>query len=315
MRGAIAALALYAGAALAQMPGDPLQLLQRAASAAARLNYAGVFVYQSGLGVESSRIAHRLDNAGERERIEVLDGSPREVIRFNDEVQCFLPDQKLIIIDRLGSRRPFPSFASNGLPSVGEHYAVRRGGVVRVAERDGIFVTIEPRDNWRYKHEIWVDAATGLLLKSVLYGLSGDAIESVAFTELRVGINLQDAALTTKLNTEGWKVQRAGGGNLKKEADSWVFRTAVPGFRKVSVSHRQLHSGGAEADHFVFSDGLAAVSVFIEPSSKPVEPPVAEAVGPLNVYRRLMPGFQVIAMGDVPAATLRALAEGAERRP
>lgn len=94
------ALVLFAigGALAAPAFGDQntevLAWLQRVAAAAQRLNYTGTFTYQSGRASETSRITHLVDASGEMEKLEVLDGSPREVVRYNDEVKCYLPEEK-----------------------------------------------------------------------------------------------------------------------------------------------------------------------------------------------------------------------------
>ena len=67
--------------------------LQRVVAAPRQHNYIGIFVYSSGSYMETSRIVHVVNKEGERERIEVLDGLPREVIRNNDEVKCYFPAQ------------------------------------------------------------------------------------------------------------------------------------------------------------------------------------------------------------------------------
>ncbi|MCZ7654833.1 MAG: hypothetical protein M5R42_11945 [Rhodocyclaceae bacterium] len=43
------------------------------------------------------------------EKLEVLDGSPREVVRNNDEVRCFLPEDKLVIVEKRGKIKTFPA--------------------------------------------------------------------------------------------------------------------------------------------------------------------------------------------------------------
>ena len=61
---------------------DGLALLQRIAQGSRQLTYSGTFVYRSGDKVDTSRIAHSLIDGLEAERIEALDGSPREVVRI-----------------------------------------------------------------------------------------------------------------------------------------------------------------------------------------------------------------------------------------
>jgi sigma-E factor negative regulatory protein RseB len=60
----------------------------------------------------------------------------------------------------------------------------------------------------------------------------------------------------------------------------------------------------------VFSDGLASVSVFIEPRSPQTEAMRGLAkVGAAFAFSRDLDGHQVTAVGEVPAATVEAIAE------
>ena len=89
----LSAILLAPGAVLAD---EGLALLQRIAQGSRQLTYSGVFVYRSGDRVDTSRIAHAVSDGVEIERIEALDGSPREVVRIGSEVKCFLPEDKLL---------------------------------------------------------------------------------------------------------------------------------------------------------------------------------------------------------------------------
>jgi sigma-E factor negative regulatory protein RseB len=66
--------------------------------------------------------------------------------------------------------------------------------------------------------------------------------------------------------------------------------------------------------HVVFSDGLASISVFIEPGGSATETETVSAVGPLNVYRRQVGEHRLVVMGEVPALAVKRLGDGIERR-
>ena len=85
-----AALALPV-AAHAQTETEGWQRLKKVQEAARQADYAGVFTWQQGASLQSSRIVHIVDGTGERERVEVLDGAAREFIRHNEVVQCLVP--------------------------------------------------------------------------------------------------------------------------------------------------------------------------------------------------------------------------------
>src|SRR5580765_6861556 len=100
---------LPVSAATAQTDISALQWLQRIYAATEKLSYAGTFVYQQGQQVETSRIAHVVEASGPRERLETLDGIPREIIRTGDEVVCYLPSSLTVRSDKQPGRRPFPA--------------------------------------------------------------------------------------------------------------------------------------------------------------------------------------------------------------
>jgi sigma-E factor negative regulatory protein RseB len=63
------------------------------------------------------------------------------------------------------------------------------------------------------------------------------------------------------------------------------------------------------AQHLIFSDGLAAISVFIEPSaSSGPRPPEAATMGSANAYSTSVQGHVITAVGEVPPATVREIA-------
>ena len=84
----------------AQQGADAAAWLKRIFSATEKLSYTDTFVYQQGEHSETSRITRIVDPSGVHERLEVLDGTPREIIRFNEEVKCYIPSTMTVKIDR-----------------------------------------------------------------------------------------------------------------------------------------------------------------------------------------------------------------------
>ena len=68
----------------------------------------------------------------------------------------------------------------------------------------------------------------------------------------------------------------------------------------------------------VYSDGLAAVSVFIEPLEArrdPIHPGIA-SMGALHVFTREVANHMVTVVGEAPAASVQRIANAVEyRRP
>lgn len=295
---------------------DALEWLQRMGVAAKTLNYSGVFVYQARGRSETSRVTHVSDASGEHERLETLDGAPREVVRNNDEVTCYLPEERLVVVDRAGVER-FPERVLSRLSVLGENYVVRLGGTGRIAGREAQLVLVLPRDSMRYGYKLWADAASGLLLKAGTIGEGEDVIEQFAYTEVSVGM-VPDRAKLKPRTARGpdWQVVKVSGTELKADDVAWAFRVLPPGFRLQSVVKRVMRGSGGTALHAVFSDGLASVSIFIEQVQKGGETPeVTLNAGSTGMFRRVLAdGHLVTALGEVPGVTLQRIAEGVEAR-
>jgi sigma-E factor negative regulatory protein RseB len=304
-------------AAAQQGAGEALQWLQRVSTAAQKLTYSGVFVYQSGNRGETSRITHVVENNGETERLEVLDGSPREIIRQNDEVRCFLPENRLLIVARRSSRRTFPALLPGTMAGLTEHYVIRKGPAGRVAGIDSLSIIIEPKDDNRYGHELWFDPLTGLLLKAGLVGEKGEPLETVAFTAVKIGGPVDREALKSRLEAKsgGWQVYDVRSNDTRGDDGLWLFKHNLPGFRRLSWLRQQMRPDAPEATQVIFSDGLAAVSVFIEPSAgQERSADDAFSMGAISVYRRQLAEYRLVVLGDVPPAALRRFADGIEPR-
>ena len=163
----------------AETPADAMAWLKKIAAASRQLNYAGTFVYQHGRQMESSRIAHMADANGEYEKLETLDGPPREIIRNNENVTCYVPDNKTVIIEKRTARQ-FPALLPEQLTGITDNYVVTKGGQDRVAGYDCQVVVLEPRDNLRYGHKFCVELATGLPLRARIYNDKNEMVESFA---------------------------------------------------------------------------------------------------------------------------------------
>lgn len=307
-----------AGSALAAPPGDPLAWLGRISTAAQKLEYSGTFIYQSGSLMETSRITHGVDAQGEFEHLVALDGSPREVIRNGGEVSCVLPGRKTVIIDQAGGRHQFPGRLPESFAGLAENYRIQKGGTGRVAGHDAQLIVLEPKDELRYGHQFWADMASGLLLKARLVDEQGSIIEQFSFSEVHIGGKVErDVASPRPAQGAGWKIVDARGSQIPMDQTGWAVRDPLPGFKHVSAVRRQLGRGHGAALHMMFSDGLAAISVFVEPAEESERGglPADSTAGSVSIYTRVTGVYRLTALGEVPALALRRLADGLEPRP
>jgi sigma-E factor negative regulatory protein RseB len=81
------------------------------------------------------------------------------------------------------------------------------------------------------------------------------------------------------------------------------------GFRMVTRSAQALPGSSEPVEHMVFTDGVASVSVFVEPrkaNTKPEEGPAR--VGSSSAFSTVVDGHQVTAVGEVPPTTVEFIA-------
>ena len=151
----VAAGALVGSPATAQesRTRTDVQWIQAVRQAAQRVNYQGTVVYQAGGEMRSSRITHMFDGTHSHERIQTLDGKPREYIRrrssASDEVQCLIPETRRIRIEQRNVEESFPGLSSASPEEILERYTLKLGEVERVAGIECQMLTLEPKDNAR----------------------------------------------------------------------------------------------------------------------------------------------------------------------
>ena len=296
---------------------DGVALLKKMASASRRLNYSGTFVYQHAGQNETSRIVHFVNPAGgEFEKLETLDGPAREVIRTNDHVTCYLPDSKTVLIEKRSSRR-FPALLPEQLSGVADNYVVSVTGMDRVAGYDCRVVLLEPKDKLRYGHQFCAEAGSGLPLRSRTLSEKNQLLEAFAFTELRIGGSFSRDQVRSRYaaRSKEWKVDHSALAITDVPADTgWSLTRQPTGFKKLTELKRSIAGRAGMVSHIVYSDGLAAVSVFIEPLPKARPARSLSHQGAVNIYIRPIADHMVTVLGEAPAATVMQIANSLEFR-
>jgi len=301
-------------AASAARAEDAVEWLTRAATAARQLNYVGTIVYQHGAVVETSRLVHRYDLGEEFDKLVNLDGPAREVIRSRGEVRCFYPDAQVVRIEPRTFRNAFPSVSAQQQKALAEYYDFRKAEAARVAGLETQAWVFEPKDGLRYGHKFWADAATGLIVKARVVDEHGGTLEQFSFTEVSIGVKIEPEMVnpTWPPQPPGWRIRQSGRLEAESKETGWVATRVPPGFAKIVDGFRHVQ-GKREVAHLVFSDGLVAVSVFVEPVGAR-HPSGSSAQNGLNVYSRQLDENLVTVLGQVPPLTLRQIANSVTHR-
>jgi sigma-E factor negative regulatory protein RseB len=304
---------MLADTVLAAAPDEhPLLLLERARLAAQRLDYRGIFFHQRGHEVASTRITHLRSGHPLQERLERLDGPPSVTLRHGDELKTYLPHQKRLLIESRHVQPGFPGLVPVNREAIDRYFAVRRFDGGRIAGRATNAIALDPRDDYHYAYRFWSDTRTGLLLRAQTLSEQGEVVEQVTFTEVKLG-SIRPALLKAGLaDTRGWQVERL----LAQPADlaEWRLRWLPAGFARVASVSRSLDTTSGvrrEVAQLLYSDGLAGLSVFIEPwTPERVASPLQ--LGALNMVGKRHGKFWLTIVGDVPMAAIRKVADAIE---
>ncbi len=165
---------------------EAIGLLERMQQSMRTLSYSGIFVYLHGNQLESLKITRSLKDGQELERLVSLNGSAREVHRDQHTVTCVMPEARTISIDQRAPGIGLWSKLDPELHRLRDHYLLHLLGEFRVAGRVARVVGIIPKDKFRYGYRFYLDAESGLPLKTDLMSEEAEPIEQIMFTSLEL---------------------------------------------------------------------------------------------------------------------------------
>jgi sigma-E factor negative regulatory protein RseB len=295
---------------------DAREWLERMSEALANGNYEGRFFHLRESRSETMRIIHRVHRGKVTERLVSLDGSGREFIRNETEVICYLPDQRRVVVEKRTNANSLLAVLPNNSDDLESHYNIEKSQVSKALGRKTQLILVQPRDQYRYGYRLWLDYETAMPLKTQLCDRNGNVIEQILFAELNLRDRIPADQLKPAVTGEGfeWIRQDAQQPRVVSTSIAWNVIRVPAGFRLTTSRMQVIAGASGPVRHLVYSDGLASVSVFIEPRNSKAEPVRGLAkVGSAFAYSRDLEGHQVTAVGEVPAATVEAIAAGVTR--
>jgi len=265
---------LFASAVFASTPvfaaqGDPRTWLADMNEAFNTVSYDGVFSFFSGSELASLRIVHMVIDGVQHERLIHQNGAPREIVRRGEEVVCILmPGDDLLALEANLPAGPFARSFVRRYDSISDYYGLRFFGEDRVANRPAVRLAVMPRDDDRFGYRLWLDMETRLMLKSELIDGEGNALEIFQFSSIVIGDEVSPESLKPSAESEQAKVSNFTLDSPASvpviEQSRWQADWLPDGFTLSSVHTRRTMGEDKQINTMMFSDGLAAFSVFIE---------------------------------------------------
>ncbi len=293
---------------------DVLKLLQATQLAAKKLSYSGTFVYQQGNQIRTSRITHGFDADVEVEKLEILDGKPREYIRRNGEVSCYLPDSKTIQVEKNLSQEAFPALLGEQARHLPLSYVIKKAQMSRVAGTECQVLSLQPKDEFRFGFRVCLEKNSGLLLGVQTMNARNEVIEQIAFTQIAIGELDKSRFKPTYTNLSQWKTENLT--VLANVNSGWYVKALPSGFKKTLETKRIIPISGNAASNeatqtkahqaiqMMFSDGLSTISVFIEPDSGDRTEGSLQQ-GAMTIMGRRQGEYWLTVVGEVPQAAIK----------
>ena len=275
--------------------------LARMIQAQASQSYQGTFVYERQGSFVAHQLWRRALDGQLRERLLQLDGMPRESLSENGRVLCMTGSADEL---QLPQRQQMLTHLDAQALSV--HYQPRLLGSNRIAGREVEELALLPRDPHRYAMQLSLDRQIGLPLRSLLLGAQGQLLERLQFTEIQL-----QAPADEQLQAVG-DCRDIEPLAAARDAQVWRADWLPPGFVALATWRRSSPLGGQELLTQVYGDGLASISVFIEPLREAQAGDAHSQAGPtaINSRQHSTPQgqFMVTVLGEVPPATVERVA-------
>ncbi|WP_165742245.1 MucB/RseB C-terminal domain-containing protein [Candidatus Thiosymbion oneisti] len=175
------------------------------------------------------------------------------------------------------------------------------------------FRLVAPARRWHVDEpalEGKLDRESGLPLKSDLMGQQTDPIEQVMFTSLDLLPSQGTASTAGPVPQQ----RRYGPEPPVPGLLPWRFDALPPGFSL--VMHNDWRAAdGQPVDHFVLSDGLASVSVYVEAGNPQAGLEGGTHIGAVHAVGKRVSDHQVTVVGEVPPETVEAVLAGLRHAP
>lgn len=297
--------------------------LDKMSQASNQQNFQGTLIIRQKNQLQAIKVKQGVTGNGSWQTLESLTGENQTIFRQNNKVTTIFPNKKLVTIagnsaSSANSKGPLHPSLPENRQIIKQHYTLKLSGDERIANKMTQIIQMVPRDKHRYGYTFWLDKKSGMLLKCDLIDEQGFVLEQLMYSD----VELLNKAPVNNVDTKKLALYRKV--NLFDNVDvitkNWHAKQLPAGFaltRSVRIRAAKAQEKNQQGDklpapsyHIVYSDGMASVSVFIERRNKLDNPVIGKSsMGPVNAYSSFVNDTYVTAIGEVPASTVRMIAQ------
>lgn len=295
-------------------------------SAQQELNYAGTLSYFNGDELTTLDYRHMVIQGEVHQHVTPLNGPSRKFIREGLSVSLQLDsDDELVQMKEKIKAGGISTTFNPRFDNLGETYDIAVDGSGTIANRSAVCVSMKPKEQDRYRIHLWIDKQTSILLRLDMRDHDNRPVSIWQFTKFEVieedldhlsfG-NGSSASVTLDIKSEP-----AVHKNDEDEDVSWHLDWVPKGFELSGASNQELSMDRDSSHNVMYSDGIVAISVFVEPAPKSHEGVAMESVsGSTVVVSHTIQDHRgrsklVTVVGDLPKQTVWRIARGVKFEP
>jgi sigma-E factor negative regulatory protein RseB len=289
------------------------ELVEKMSLASKNLTYKGYFSYERGQQSSSYKIVHWVQGDTEKERLVFLDGKPLEIINDGHSLQCIHAGDIEHDIHLQQSVNANPVHVlHDSLDAVWKNYNAVIAGASRVGDRNVTRVDLQPKDQHRYPFVFFVDNETGLMMKMVVSNLQGQPLERFHFVVVDYDTVTEKDLMPQIKDFKRVNHSMASGVTDQESKKSWSLAWVPAGFEEEKTKMNNWSGEENDRQVFMFSDGLSAFSVFVEPFGDVVKGDTSTQMGSTSAVSHYAQFagqmFLVTVVGEIPIMTAKQIA-------
>ena len=258
-------------------------------------------------------------------------GDSLSTLRINHTVVNGVEDESVFRLNEAGSKvsRKLKGFSLASIPKINSRmeniYSFDVGRTNRVAGLPCVIITARPKDRARYLKKYCINSQTGMLLDYVQVGKTHKPVERFMFTSIDIATSkgapkVEKSIASPKAKTTIVVAQKGASSSqsanqltLPNLDDGWMINKLPKGYRVRRAPN--THNKKGTGRHYIVSDGLSSLSVFLSPHTKndPANKVVVNS-GALNVLSQRKYNYLVTVVGEVPVATLKKILNNIRRK-
>lgn len=311
---------------------DVKNLLSNMSEAVRTLNYQGRFMYVLGNDTSSFQIQHAVINGKEHERLVFLNQKQQEVVRVGHDTFCIHAGNHLLGQHKAISANPFAEKISKLENGIENYYDITLNEDHMVAGRDTYQISFKSKDNNRYDQLLWIDTQSKLLLKANVSDTNLGTLESFEFVQIDIGQEIPASVFAHK-NYVQHKPKHfdpalaiSDEKNASNTNSMWQANWLPEGFyfsgaaqQIIKSSERSTLVKNQPVDMLMYTDGIAAITIFIEKLNKVSQFAESSQKGAVSAYSHAFTigdeqNFMITVVGEVPLQTVERVAKGIAKR-